>query len=75
MQRVLKYHLLLKKLLDETAQEVHGYEEYESIEKAHDVMNDIAEFTNEVKRDSETLSIIRQIEVSGRSLDFHCCNC
>lgn len=64
MQRVLKYHLLLQKLLDETNREQHGYEEYKSIEKARDAMTDVAEFTNEVKRDSETLMIIRQIEVS-----------
>lgn len=63
MQRVLKYHLLLQKLLDETSREQHGYEEYKSIEKARDAMTDVAEFTNEVKRDSETLMIIRQIEV------------
>ncbi|CAL8143746.1 unnamed protein product [Orchesella dallaii] len=64
MQRILKYHLLLQKLLDETSREQHGYEEYKSIEKARDAMTDVAEFTNEVKRDSETLMIIRQIEGS-----------
>lgn len=44
-------------------QKQHGYEEFKSIEKARDAMTDVAEFTNEVKRDSETLMIIRQIEV------------
>ena len=43
--------------------ELHGYDELQSVQKAHAAMSDIAEFTNEVKRDSETLSIIRQIEV------------
>ncbi|XP_021950474.1 protein vav isoform X2 [Folsomia candida] len=64
MQRILKYHLLLQKLLDETSMEQHGYDEYKSIERARDAMFDVADFTNEVKRDSETLLIIRQIEGS-----------
>lgn len=64
MQRILKYHLLLQKLLDETNKEQHGWEEWKSIEKARDAMTDVAEFTNEVTRDTETLMIIRQIEVS-----------
>jgi len=44
-------------------QELHGYEEYKAIEKARDAMFDVAEYANEVKRDKETLLIIRQIEV------------
>lgn len=61
MQRVLKYHLLLRQLLLNTAT---THEEYSTIKAAHDSMKDVADYINEVKRDSEQLSIIAEIQSS-----------
>ncbi|XP_076353877.1 protein vav-like isoform X4 [Tachypleus tridentatus] len=67
MQRVLKYHLLLKELLRNTPK---THEDYEGLEKALDCMLDISQYINEVKRDSETLEIIRDIQASITDLDM-----
>ena len=61
MQRVLKYHLLLKELVAHT-QPMH--EEYESLQSAYAAMLDVSEYINEVKRDSEQLHIIAEIQAS-----------
>ncbi|KAL6420434.1 hypothetical protein ACFW04_014438 [Cataglyphis niger] len=62
MQRVLKYHLLLDKLVEETPRE--WVEDYHALTKAREVMVDVAQYINEVKRDSDTLDIIKDIQAS-----------
>ncbi|XP_076183652.1 vav guanine nucleotide exchange factor isoform X2 [Ptiloglossa arizonensis] len=62
MQRVLKYHLLLDKLVEETP--CDWLEDRRQLEKAREVMVDIAQYINEVKRDSDTLDIIKDIQAS-----------
>ncbi|XP_015435863.1 PREDICTED: protein vav isoform X2 [Dufourea novaeangliae] len=62
MQRVLKYHLLLDKLVEETPCE--WLEDRRQLGKAREVMVDIAQYINEVKRDSDTLDIIKDIQAS-----------
>ncbi|XP_040582225.1 protein vav isoform X3 [Lepeophtheirus salmonis] len=61
MQRILKYHLLLKGLLDTTKP---THEEYRIIQQAYESMLDVSDYINEVKRDSEQLHIIKEIEAS-----------
>jgi len=58
MQRVLKYHLLLDKLVEETPRE--WIEDCRALAKAREVMVDVAQ----VKRDSDTLDIIKDIQAS-----------
>ncbi|XP_076314023.1 protein vav-like isoform X2 [Tachypleus tridentatus] len=67
MQRILKYHLLLKELLRNTPK---THEDYVGLEKALDCMLDISQYINEVKRDNETLEIIKDIQVSITDLDM-----
>ncbi|XP_076675030.1 vav guanine nucleotide exchange factor [Andrena cerasifolii] len=62
MQRVLKYHLLLDKLVEETPSD--WLEDRRQLGKAREVMVDIAQYINEVKRDSDTLDIIKDIQAS-----------
>ncbi|XP_054008184.1 protein vav isoform X2 [Hylaeus anthracinus] len=62
MQRVLKYHLLLDKLVEETPCE--WQEDRRQLGQAREVMVDIAQYINEVKRDSDTLDIIKDIQAS-----------
>lgn len=62
MQRVLKYHLLLDKLVEETPRE--WIEDCHALTKAREVMVDVAQYINEVKRDSDTLDIIKDIQAS-----------
>ncbi|KAG8191668.1 hypothetical protein JTE90_016456 [Oedothorax gibbosus] len=61
MQRVLKYHLLLKELIRNTPKNT---EEHIGLQKALDSMLDLAQYINEVKRDNETLQIIRDIQAN-----------
>ncbi|GFU06550.1 protein vav [Nephila pilipes] len=61
MQRILKYHLLLKELIRNTPK---THEDYFGLQKALDAMLDLAQYINEVKRDNETLQIIRDIQTS-----------
>ncbi|XP_015182121.1 PREDICTED: protein vav isoform X3 [Polistes dominula] len=67
MQRVLKYHLLLDKLVEETPRDWH--EDRRQLSEAREVMVDVAQYINEVKRDSDTLDIIKDIEASIIDLD------
>ncbi len=61
MQRVLKYHLLLRELTDNTAS---THEEFRGVSQAYEAMLDVSDYINEVKRDSEQLHIIREIQNS-----------
>lgn len=61
MQRILKYHLLLGELIRSTAE---THEDYAGLKQAHDMMLDIGGYINEVKRDTETLEIIADIQRS-----------
>ncbi|XP_054717331.1 protein vav-like [Uloborus diversus] len=61
MQRILKYHLLLNELIKNTPK---THDDYLNLQKALDSMVDLAHYINEVKRDNETLQIIRDIENS-----------
>lgn len=61
MQRILKYHLLLDKLVHETSP---THDDYRGLERAKEAMIDVAQYTNEVKRDSEHLVVIQKVRVS-----------
>ena len=61
MQRVLKYHLLLKQLMTNTPMD---HDEFGGIERAYEAMVDVSEYINESKRDSELLTIIRSLKNS-----------
>jgi len=61
MQRILKYHLLLRELLSHTP---HTHEEYLKVQSAYECMLDVSDYINEVKRDSEQLTIIKEIQAS-----------
>lgn len=61
MQRILKYHLLLDKLVKETSP-VH--EDFRGLERAKEAMVDVAQYINEVKRDSDHLVIIQKVKDS-----------
>uniref|UniRef100_T1IVA4 Protein vav n=1 Tax=Strigamia maritima TaxID=126957 RepID=T1IVA4_STRMM len=67
MQRVLKYHLLLKELIHNTPA---THEDYSGLEKSLECMLDIAQYVNEVKRDNETLQIIHDIQASITDLSM-----
>ncbi|XP_069799625.1 guanine nucleotide exchange factor VAV2 [Dendropsophus ebraccatus] len=64
MQRVLKYHLLLKELLSHTAE----CPERETLKEALEAMQDLAMYINEVKRDKETLKKISEFQSSIENL-------
>ncbi|XP_046398049.1 protein vav isoform X2 [Ischnura elegans] len=61
MQRILKYHLLLEKLVSETPT---NHEDYRSLEQAKEAMIDVAQCINEIKKDSDTLEIMHKIQRS-----------
>nr|XP_018902784.1 PREDICTED: protein vav isoform X1 [Bemisia tabaci] len=61
MQRILKYHLLLDKLISETQP---NHEDYRGLERAKEAMIDVAQYINEVKKDSDTLQIMADIQAS-----------
>ncbi|KAM3957018.1 LOW QUALITY PROTEIN: vav guanine nucleotide exchange factor [Aphomia sociella] len=61
MQRVLKYHLLLDKLVHETQP---NHEEFRGLERAKEAMVDVAQYINEVKRDSEVLALLTKVQES-----------
>ncbi|CAM1314469.1 VAV2 (predicted) [Pycnogonum litorale] len=67
MQRVLKYHLLLKELLKHTP---NTHDDYAGLERALDAMLDLSMYINEVKRDNETLQIIKDIQISITDLSM-----
>ncbi|XP_075435050.1 guanine nucleotide exchange factor VAV2 isoform X2 [Ascaphus truei] len=64
MQRVLKYHLLLKELLSHTA----DCPERHTLKEALEAMQDLAMYINEVKRDKETLKKISEFQSSIENL-------
>ncbi|KAG7480474.1 hypothetical protein MATL_G00056440 [Megalops atlanticus] len=64
MQRVLKYHLLLKELLSHTAEQP----ERQQLKEALEAMQDLAMYINEVKRDNETLKKISEFQSSIENL-------
>ncbi|XP_022668184.1 protein vav-like isoform X2 [Varroa destructor] len=66
IQRVLKYHLLLKELVKNTLPQ---HDDYLGLEKALEAMLDLSAYINEVKRDSEMLQIIGDIQSS--ITDYH----
>ncbi|XP_066994159.1 protein vav isoform X2 [Anabrus simplex] len=61
MQRILKYHLLLDKLISETQP---NHEDYRGLERAKEAMVDVAQYINEVKRDSDMLQLMQAIQAS-----------
>jgi len=61
MQRILKYHLLLAQLIKNTSA---TNDDYQGLKKAHEAMVDLGQYINEVKRDSEAIQIINDIEQS-----------
>uniref|UniRef100_F7EQ30 Vav guanine nucleotide exchange factor 2 n=1 Tax=Callithrix jacchus TaxID=9483 RepID=F7EQ30_CALJA len=64
MQRVLKYHLLLKELLSHSAERP----EKQQLKEALEAMQDLAMYINEVKRDKETLRKISEFQSSIENL-------
>ncbi|RWS13194.1 protein vav-like protein [Dinothrombium tinctorium] len=67
MQRILKYHLLLNELIKNTNE---SHEDYYGLQKAYESMIDLGQYINEVKRDSETLQIIADIQASITDIDL-----
>uniref|UniRef100_A0A8C9VEW1 Vav 3 guanine nucleotide exchange factor b n=1 Tax=Scleropages formosus TaxID=113540 RepID=A0A8C9VEW1_SCLFO len=65
MQRVLKYHLLLQELVKHT----HDAIDKSNLRMALDAMKDLAQYVNEVKRDTETLREIEQYQSSIENLN------
>ncbi|KAI6206041.1 Protein vav-1 [Aphelenchoides besseyi] len=59
MQRILKYHLLLNQLLENTPV---GDEEVELLDRAYECMKDVSDYVNEGKRDNEIKAIVREIQ-------------
>ncbi|CAG9856236.1 unnamed protein product [Phyllotreta striolata] len=59
MQRILKYHLLLDKLIEHTSE---SHEEYNDLKRAKEAMRDVAGYINEVARDSEHLDVINNLQ-------------
>ncbi|XP_078685835.1 guanine nucleotide exchange factor VAV2-like isoform X3 [Branchiostoma floridae x Branchiostoma belcheri] len=65
MQRVLKYHLLLRELIKHIQKTPSASkEEKEGLEQALAAMQDLAQYVNEVKRDNETVETIRKVQES-----------
>ncbi|KAJ8372967.1 hypothetical protein AAFF_G00272480 [Aldrovandia affinis] len=64
MQRILKYHLLLKELLSHSADRP----ERQQLREALEAMQDLAMYINEVKRDNETLKKISEFQNSIENL-------
>ncbi|KAK6194806.1 hypothetical protein SNE40_000360 [Patella caerulea] len=61
MQRVLKYHLLLRELIKNTDK---AHPERQPLENALEAMQDLSLYVNEVKRDNEALQLIEEIQTS-----------
>uniref|UniRef100_A0A8C2G2W8 Vav 2 guanine nucleotide exchange factor n=1 Tax=Cyprinus carpio TaxID=7962 RepID=A0A8C2G2W8_CYPCA len=64
MQRVLKYHLLLKELVGHSMDRP----ERQQLKEALEAMQDLAMYINEVKRDNETLKKISEFQSSIENL-------
>lgn len=67
MQRILKYHLFLNELIKSTSDTHHDMAD---LAKAYESMVDLGQYINEVKRDSETLQFISEIQNSITDLDM-----
>ncbi|XP_018418240.1 PREDICTED: guanine nucleotide exchange factor VAV3 [Nanorana parkeri] len=65
MQRVLKYHLLLQELVKHTTDDT----EKKNLRLSLDAMKDLAQYVNEVKRDTETMREIEQYQHSIENLN------
>ncbi|KAH9514596.1 Guanine nucleotide exchange factor vav3, partial [Bulinus truncatus] len=65
MQRVLKYHLLMRELIKNTDK---TSSEREGLEHALEAMQDLSLYVNEVKRDHESLILIEDIQNSINDL-------
>ncbi|KAL4219511.1 Guanine nucleotide exchange factor vav2 [Mactra antiquata] len=61
MQRVLKYHLLLRELIKNTDK---NHEDIPYLQQALEAMQDLSLYVNEVKRDNEALALIQEIQNS-----------
>uniref|UniRef100_UPI00398F13F6 guanine nucleotide exchange factor VAV2 isoform X3 n=1 Tax=Pristiophorus japonicus TaxID=55135 RepID=UPI00398F13F6 len=70
MQRVLKYHLLLKELLSHSNERP----EKQQLKEALEAMQDLAMYINEVKRDNETLKKISEFQCSIENLQTSLAN-
>ncbi|XP_046365888.1 guanine nucleotide exchange factor VAV2-like isoform X3 [Haliotis rufescens] len=68
MQRVLKYHLLLRELIKNTDK---SNPERIDLEKGLEAMQDLSLYVNEVKRDHEALQLIDEIQNSIVDLRMH----
>lgn len=58
MQRILKYHLLLEKLIEFTDR---NHEDYNDLKRAREAMLDVAGFINETARDTEHINVIKKL--------------
>ncbi|KAK3088015.1 hypothetical protein FSP39_013478 [Pinctada imbricata] len=67
MQRVLKYHLLLRELIKSTDKNAN---DRDSLERGLEAMMDLSLYVNEVKRDNETLQLIAEIQNSISDLEM-----
>ncbi|XP_032904936.1 guanine nucleotide exchange factor VAV2 isoform X2 [Amblyraja radiata] len=70
MQRILKYHLLLKELLSHS----NDRPEKQQLKEALEAMQDLAMYINEVKRDNETLKKISEFQCSIENLQTSLAN-
>ncbi|KAL7033090.1 hypothetical protein ACKWTF_007481 [Chironomus riparius] len=61
MQRILKYHLLLDKLVHDTSS---SHDDYKGLQRAKEAMVDVAQYINEVKRDCEQINVIKKVRES-----------
>ncbi|XP_074029003.1 vav guanine nucleotide exchange factor isoform X2 [Leptinotarsa decemlineata] len=59
MQRILKYHLLLDKLIENTDP---NHEELNELKRAREAMLDVAGYINEAARDSDDLEVINNLQ-------------
>lgn len=67
MQRILKYHLLLNELIRNTNSKD---DDYVGLKRAYEAMVDLGHYINEVKRDTEAIQIINEIERSITGLNM-----
>ncbi|KAJ8931541.1 hypothetical protein NQ314_015530 [Rhamnusium bicolor] len=67
MQRILKYHLLLDKLIENTDP---NHEEYNDLRRAREAMKDVAGYINEAARDSEHLEVINNLQETITEWNF-----
>ncbi|XP_045469338.1 protein vav isoform X2 [Harmonia axyridis] len=59
MQRILKYHLLLEKLIENTDV---NHEEHNDLRRAREAMIDVAGYINEAARDKDHLDVIANLQ-------------